>query len=538
MDKSPILLDCTFRDGGYYNNWDFDRDLIENYLSAMQAVNVDFIEIGFRGLKNNEFNGALAYSSENFLESIEIPLGLKEKIGVMINGSEISDPESQIDNLKSLFTRKENSVVTLVRIACHVEEFVACLPAATWLKDQGYVVGFNLMQVAGRKLSDITALGLIASDYPIDVLYFADSMGSLNPSQVDKIVKAFQKGWKGALGIHTHDNMGYAIANTLQAIKSGVSWVDSTVTGMGRGPGNAQTEYLINALSDDTHKQGNPIKLFALIRNYFKSLQAQYGWGTNHYYFLSGKFGIHPSYIQLMLRDNRYNEEDILAVIEYLRLEGGRKFNKATLESAMLFYSKESIGSWEPANTIAGKSVLIIGTGPGIKKYKSAIEAFIQKSDVYTIALNTQSEVRQDLVDARAACHPLRLLADFSEYLEYPQPLITPASMLPNKIREKLKDKELLDFGINLANKGFKFNKNSCEVPMSLVIAYALAVATSGKAKNIYLAGFDGYPSGDPRNEEAEFIFSQYRKDEGSLPIISITPTKYQLKTQSLFGPF
>lgn len=538
MDKSPILLDCTFRDGGYYNNWDFDRDLIENYLSAMQAVNVDFIEIGFRSLKNNEFNGALAYCSENFLESIEIPLGLKEKIGVMINGSEISDPESQIDNLKSLFTRRENSVVTLVRIACHVEEFVACLPAATWLKDQGYVVGFNLMQVAERKLSEITALGLIASDYPIDVLYFADSMGSLNPSQVDKIVKAFQKGWGGALGIHTHDNMGYAIANTLQAIKSGVSWVDSTVTGMGRGPGNAQTEYLINALSDYTHKQGIPTKLFALIRDYFKSLQTQYGWGTNHYYFLSGKFGIHPSYIQLMLRDNRYNEEDILAVIEYLRIEGGRKFNKATLESAMLFYSKESIGSWEPANTIAGKSVLIIGTGPGIKKYKSAIEAFIQKSDVYTIALNTQSEVRQDLVDARAACHPLRLLADFSEYLEYPQPLITPASMLPNEIREKLKDKELLDFGINLANKGFKFNKNSCEVPTSLVIAYALAVATSGKAKNIYLAGFDGYPSGDPRNEEAEFIFSQYKKDEGSLPIISITPTKYQLKTQSIFGPF
>ena len=48
-----------------------------------------------------------------------------------------------------------------------------------------------------------------------------------------------------ALGIHTHDNLERALSNTLTSIKEGVTWVDSTITGMGRGPGNTKTEYLI-----------------------------------------------------------------------------------------------------------------------------------------------------------------------------------------------------------------------------------------------------------------------------------------------------
>jgi len=46
------LLDCTLRDGGYYNNWDFPTSLIEEYLVAMDAVGIDYIELGFRSLND------------------------------------------------------------------------------------------------------------------------------------------------------------------------------------------------------------------------------------------------------------------------------------------------------------------------------------------------------------------------------------------------------------------------------------------------------------------------------------------------------
>ena len=41
---STIILDCTLRDGGYYNNWDFESNVVERYLKSMQAASVDVID--------------------------------------------------------------------------------------------------------------------------------------------------------------------------------------------------------------------------------------------------------------------------------------------------------------------------------------------------------------------------------------------------------------------------------------------------------------------------------------------------------------
>ena len=541
------IIDCTLRDGGYYNDWDFSPSLIADYLSAMVALKVDFMEIGFRSLKNEGFKGGCAFSTDLFIESLTIPIELTDKIGVMVNGSELTPMQAellsfeeqqaaQLSILEKLFKPKALSPVTLVRIACHVHEFEACLPASTWLKEQGYLVGFNLMQVADQTTEEIILLAQKASRFPIDALYFADSMGSLNPQQVGQIISAFKKGWQGALGIHTHDNMGQAIANSLQAVSDGVTWIDSTVTGMGRGPGNAQTEYLTMALEPYRKNTGNPTKLFELLRKHFKPLQAQYGWGTNPYYYMAGQSGIHPSYIQEMLQDSRYSDEDVLAVIQHLKVEGGKKFSLGTLEAARHFYSGEPRGTWSPKEVMQGRSVLIIGTGPGVSKYCKAIELFIEQYQPYVIALNTQKNIREDLINARAACHPVRLLADCHEHIKLPQPLITPASMLPQDVQDALAQKKLFNFGIAISNDGFKFHEQYAELPTFLVIAYVLSIATSGQASCIFLAGFDGYVAGDSRNQEMIDLFKNYSNSLGSLPIKTLTPNQYQLPSLSIYG--
>ncbi|CAN8138961.1 hypothetical protein THIOSC15_1240030 [uncultured Thiomicrorhabdus sp.] len=276
--------------------------------------------------------------------------------------------------------------------------------------------------------------------------------------------------------------------------------------------------------------------MFELIRKHFKPMQNHYGWGTNPFYYLAGQYGIHPSYIQEMLQDSRYSEEDILAVIDHLKIEGGKKFSLDTLEAARHFYSGEPRGTWQPSSLLKDKTVLILGTGPGVKKYQAAIESFIEQTQPYVIALNTQSNICQDLIDARAACHPVRLLADCHEHLKLPQPLITPASMLPEDVKAELQNKELLDFGIAVTSKGFAFHKNYAELPTSLVIAYALAIATSGQAKQIILAGFDGYGADDPRRKEMDQLFTRYQNTEQAIPFVSITPTRYEIPVQSIYG--
>ena len=547
VKNNIVFLDCTLRDGGYYNAWNFSPDLVTEYLKAMAALNVDYIEIGFRSHKSLGFKGGCAFSNDAYLKSLNIPSELSDKIGVMINGSELVSKsagllsfEKNIEHintvLQTLFRPKKESPVTLVRIACHVHEFISCLPAATWLKAQGYLVGFNLMQVAERSFEEITEFAKQASQYPIDALYFADSMGSLSPQQTSQIVQAFQKGFSGALGIHTHDNMGQAIANSMQAIEDGVTWIDSTVTGMGRGPGNAQTEYLSIAIEHLRPEKGNPTKLFELIRQHFKPMQDHYGWGSNPYYYLAGKYGIHPSYIQEMMQDARYSDEDILAVIEHLKVEGGKNFSLNTLESARHFYSGDPRGSWSPEDVIKGRDVLIIGTGPGVKTHQTAIEGYIKNHKPYVIALNTQKNIAENLIDVRAACHPVRLLADCQEHLKLPQPLITPASMLPIDVQQELKNKALLDFGISIEPIGFEFYSNYCALPTSLVVAYALAIATSGKAKRILLVGFDGYSGDDPRTKEMDKLLKLYKHANQSINMISLTPTRYEIMTQSIYA--
>lgn len=528
-------IDCTLRDGGYYNNWEFDESLVNEYLLAADLAEVDYAELGLRSLHNKGFKGAYAYTSDEFIRTLKIPENLK--LGVMINASELVEGDSLVNVLQALFPNDtSNSPVSLVRIACHVHEFVQALPAVYWLKERGYIVGFNLMQVADRSENEVKELAKEAAGYPIDVLYFADSMGSMNPGQVAKIVQWLRAEWKGALGIHTHDNLGLALSNTMRALDEGVSWVDSTVTGMGRGPGNARTEELAIEMAERRGRQANLVPLMTLVRQHFKPMQAHYGWGTNPYYYLAGKYGIHPTYIQEMLSDARYSEEDVLAVIEHLRCEGGKKFSLNTLDAARHFYQGEPKGTWSPVELFAGRDVLLLGTGPGVARHRSALESYIRRRKPLVLALNTQSAIDAELIDLRVACHPVRLLADCKAHTQLPQPLITPYSMLPEDVRVALAGKEILDFGLNVQANTFEFSETCCTVPTSLVMAYAFAIAASGKCRTLYMAGFDGYPGEDPRNNEMNQVVQIFQQFNDSLPLISITPSRYDFVKQSVYG--
>lgn len=534
--EKPFILDCTLRDGGYYNVWDFPSVLIAEYLLAMKAAKVDVVELGFRFLKNDGFKGACAYTTDDFLARLPIPPGLR--VAVMINGADLCTDIGCFGALERLFPRNaKNTPVDLVRFACHFHELPKAFPAAAWLNERGYQVGFNLMQIADCTLVQVQELTARASDWPIDVLYFADSMGSMTPNDTARMVEWLRKGWQGDLGIHTHDNMGMALANTLRAQKEGVTWLDATVTGMGRGPGNARTEELAIEAEAMRNKRANLVPLMALIRQTFGPMKAQYGWGTNPYYYLAGKYGIHPTYIQEMIGDARYDDEDILAVTDHLRAEGGKKFSFDSLDGARQFYRGEPRGTWKPAELMSGREVLILGTGPGVAAHASALEAYVVGAKPLVLALNTQSAIDSSMIDLRIACHPVRLLADAEAYADLPQPLITPASMLPDHLLAELQGNELLDFGLGIETGRFEFHDTHCIAPTSLVLAYALAVAISGKATQILMAGFDGYQPGDPRNNEVESMLSAFVRDcDKEVNLFSVTPTRYNLKSLSVYA--
>ncbi|WP_345876315.1 aldolase [Shewanella algae] len=530
-----FLLDCTLRDGGYYNSWDFPQEIVAKYLLAMKAAGIDAVELGLRSLKNDGFKGAAAYSTDEWIKSLEVPKDIQ--VAVMVNAAELVADKPLTQVLEALFPNSaNNSPVDIVRIACHVHEFEEALPAATWLKDQGYQVGFNLMQVAERNQSEVEALSKAASRYELDVLYFADSMGSMNPAKTAEIIGWLKTHWSGNLGIHTHDNMGLALANTLTAVEQGVTWLDATVTGMGRGPGNARTEELVIEAAALRGENLNLTPLMELISFYFKPLKNECGWGSNPYYYLSGKYGIHPTFIQEMLADSRFSEAEVLGAIDHLRTEGGKKFSFSTLNSSIHPYHGDlQVGTWEPKSKLSGKNILILGAGPSLQAHSAAIELFIKKYKPVVIGMNTETGIAQGLIDLRVASHPVRLLADCEAHSLLPQPLVVPYKVLPKDIKAALKNKEVLDFGLHVEEGVFEFGANVATIPNSLVISYALAIAESGEAESIYMAGFDGFGYADARTTEMQKVLKLF-SEISDREIVSITPTQYDINTMSVYG--
>ena len=65
MKKANLkILDCTLRDGGYYNDWRFSKDTVQHYIKAINESKIDILEIGFRFLKKNNL-GIFANSLDN-----------------------------------------------------------------------------------------------------------------------------------------------------------------------------------------------------------------------------------------------------------------------------------------------------------------------------------------------------------------------------------------------------------------------------------------------------------------------------------------
>ena len=88
------LLDCTLRDSGYYNNWDFSLSLIKFYIKEISKTNIKYIELGFRFLKKNYLMGLTAYTDDKLVNSLNIPKNLN--LGVMINASELINNKEKI----------------------------------------------------------------------------------------------------------------------------------------------------------------------------------------------------------------------------------------------------------------------------------------------------------------------------------------------------------------------------------------------------------------------------------------------------------
>ncbi|WP_395340312.1 aldolase catalytic domain-containing protein [Ningiella sp. W23] len=533
-----IILDCTLRDGGYYNNWDFDDQIVNAYLLAMANSGINVVELGLRNFSQNGFFGAFAYTTEGFLNNITLPKG--PKYGVMIDAKTIINSSLQTEEaINALFVPANESKINVVRIAAHFREVEASFDIAKQLKALGYYVGFNLMQAGGKASAVIREKAkTIESWNMVDVLYFADSLGNMDGKEVTRIVSALKAHWTGDLGIHTHDNMGRGLDNTLIAHSLGVEWIDSTVTGMGRGAGNTATEKLFAVFSRDSSLY-HPKPIYDLVIRHFEKMQKEKGWGSNLLYFLGAQNNVHPTYIQNLLADPHYGPDEIVGAIDYLSgIEGTESYNGETLNVAVNHNTKSIAisGSEQLKGAFKDSEVLILNNGPSLAKYKGAIIDYIVSRRPIVLAVNFISVIPQQYVDYFCLTHNTKFLSESGDYSSISKPIVLPKHRF-HKSELVAFNTSCVDFGMEIRDGAFHANASYCSVPYDLTIAYALALAYSADSRTISLVGVDGYEASDPRHLEMIDLLEKAQALFASDSIAALTPTTYPIAQKSVYAP-
>lgn len=282
------ILDCTLRDGGYYTNWAFDSTLVRNMVYSLNENHVDIIELGY---KSPIKGGRYKKCNDGYISTM-IDSEIKSKLSFMIDAKDFySSSQINYDLLNICIDHCDKSPFSVCRLAIKSEELDPAKLIAQHLLYKGYELIINLMGVSLLKQLDILSFIEGVKDLAT-VLYFADSYGNLTPASVKGICKIFKEATNKECGIHCHDNLGLAFANSLQAIDSGFSYVDGTVCGMGRGVGNTRTEQLII-----TRNNRPTDSLLNLVDN-FENIKSKYQWGFNPVYMMAGMSNIHPMFAQ------------------------------------------------------------------------------------------------------------------------------------------------------------------------------------------------------------------------------------------------
>ncbi len=532
------LLDCTLRDGGYYTLWNFSKKMVERYLVAMSAAKVDVVELGLRNFPKMQFLGAHAYTVDSYINSLDIPENLQ--IGVMVDAKTLLSFDGTIeDGIKLLFSEAAESKVSLVRVAAHFTEVDKCETLAKNLKKLGYIVGFNLMQSGGRSEEQLREKAKAIKGWnSVDVLYFADSLGNMDTAEVKRIYDAIKLEWDGDMGIHTHNNKGQALQNSMASYELGIEWLDSTITGMGRGAGNTATELLTLELQKLNEKYRSEA-LWKVVMDDFMPLQKEHGWGASFLYHYAADKDIHPTYVQNLLSDGRYTSEQVIQALQFIA-----PFPTASFDSKLLARGVSGLGdispegTWDANNWCEGKDVLLLGAGKSLVEHKDAIEDFIKRKGVLTLSLNVHHEIDNDLIDSYVSVDPMRMSLEINEYRKLNKPLFTPLGSFQPDMLSSLKDIDIRDYGMGIDEDKFSADSSSCVVPAKLSIAYAFALAQIGKAKNIWLVGFDGYSGDDPRQDEMIKVLDIIKQSGFGLNVTCLTPSNYPLAQGSVYAPY
>ena len=273
------VLDATVRDGGLCNNFEFTDEFVRALYETNVRCGVDYMEFGYKASKR--------LCDEEDIRKIVGNNDSDLKIAVMADVGRC--------DYKTDFVPKSESVIDMVRVACYINQIPAAVEMIEYFHSLGYETSCNIMAISQATEAQIdSALDMIGKS-STDVVYLVDSYGSFYPESSAALAKKyveFAEKCGKKIGFHAHNNQNLAFANTIETLSYGVSFLDATANGMGRGAGNCAMELLLGFLKNPKYS------LFALltfIEEYMLPLkQSGVKWGFDIQYMITGLMNCHP----------------------------------------------------------------------------------------------------------------------------------------------------------------------------------------------------------------------------------------------------
>jgi 4-hydroxy 2-oxovalerate aldolase len=280
------VIDCTVRDGGLMNKWQFDDKFVRHVYQALTAAGIDYMEIGYlsseKAFARGEY-GPWRFCADEDLRRIVGESERKIKLSAMADIGRIEEED---------IPPKEKSSLDMVRVACYVHQIDSAIALAHHCREKGYETTINLMAVSTVGLRDLQEALDDLSKCRVPIIYLVDSFGAFYSEDVDTLAKKYIENLTGkTIGIHCHNNQQLAFANTIAGIIAGVNYLDGSLYGIGRGAGNCPLELLVSFLKNPKFRVR---PLVDCIEEQIFPWREKFDWGYSVPYMVTGVLNQHP----------------------------------------------------------------------------------------------------------------------------------------------------------------------------------------------------------------------------------------------------
>ena len=493
--KSIKLLDCTLRDGGYVNNWEFGHSVIVGTYKRLDSSGVDFIEVGF--LDDRQPFDINRTIQPNTCCYNEIFKKVEKKHAIPV--AMIDFGTCSIENISDC----SDTFIDGIRVIFKKEKIEQALPFCKAIKDKGYKLFIQAISITAY--SDIEMLQYVEKINEIQPFAFSivDTYGFLDQGKLDRYFSLINNNLASniALGYHGHNNFQLAFSNTLHFVQMYTNReiiADATVYGMGKSAGNCPIELIALYMNQLFGKNYDVCQYLEILDTDLMTVYQKKYWGYKYNFYISAMQNCHPDYVQYLLNKKTLSVSSVNNILSGIPDEIKLHYNADYIEKAYLDYQSRNIddsNSVEQLSLIfSGRKVLVLGPGRSLQTQGNNVRDFIVKETPVVISVNFEpTDYEADLIFVSNAKRYSKL-SDISDNSATRSKLIITSNIFPYDRKADY----LLNFSsLNTANR-----QNSDNA--LLMLLYAIVKAG---VQEVALAGFDGYSSSGENYFDVKYEF-------------------------------